>query len=100
MPNKEKHYYVYVLTNRPYGVLYIGVTNNIYRRLNEHREKYNNGFTRKYFIYRLVYYEIYGEIGMAIQREKRLKKWSRQWKLELIIKTNPSWKDLYSDLYK
>ena len=100
MSAQSKNYYIYILASKPYGVLYVGVTNDIYRRILEHKTNHHEGFTKKYLTHRLVYYEGYGEISMAIQREKRLKKWSRQWKLELINKANPSWKDLYYDLYQ
>ena len=101
--NKEKVYYVYIITNRHNTVLYIGVTNNLERRLLQHAAKDNNvSFTALYQVSKLVYYERYGNIRMAIQREKRLKKWNRKWKVILIEKFNPEWKDLlfqaeYSD---
>ncbi len=101
--NKEKIYYVYIITNRHNTVLYIGVTNNLERRLLQHAAKDNNvSFTALYQVSKLVYYERYGNIRMAIQREKRLKKWNRKWKVILIEKFNPEWKDLlfqaeYSD---
>ncbi|QQS60668.1 GIY-YIG nuclease family protein [Candidatus Falkowbacteria bacterium] len=92
----EKHYYVYILTNRHNSVLYIGVTNSLERRLGHHILRVNeHSFTSKYKVNKLVYFEIYGNIGMALQREKRLKKWNRDWKIELIKKNNPEWRDLY-----
>jgi putative endonuclease len=90
-----KTYYVYILANRRNGTLYIGVTNNIARRVWEHREGLAPGFTRKYGVKMLVYYEQFEDIGLAIQRETRLKKWKRRWKLELIQKDNLEWNDLY-----
>ncbi len=94
--NKEKIYYVYIITNRHNTVLYIGVTNNLERRLLQHAAKNNNmSFTALYQVSKLVYYERYGNIRMAIQREKRLKKWNRKWKVILIEKFNPEWKDLF-----
>lgn len=99
MSVQTRRYYVYILASRKYGVLYIGVTSNLVSRIHKHRTKCYQGFTNKYLTYRLVHYEIYGEISMAIQREKNLKKWNRQWKLNLINKTNPPWKDLYYELY-
>lgn len=99
MSVQTRKYYVYILASRKYGVLYIGVTSNLVSRIYKHRTKYYQGFTSKYLTYRLVHYETYGEISMAIQREKNLKKWNRQWKLNLINKTNPPWKDLYYDLH-
>ena len=87
--------WVYILSNRPNGTLYVGVTNNIIRRVWEHREGLADGFTRKYGLKRLVYMEPYEEITTAIQREKNLKHWSRAWKIQLIEKENPGWEDFY-----
>ena len=89
-----KKYYVYILASKHNGTLYIGVTNDLIRRVYEHKNDLNNGFTKKYGVHRLVYYEQYDEVVNAIQREKQLKKWNRQWKIELIEKENPEWKDL------
>lgn len=93
-----KTYYVYIMASKRNGTLYIGVTNDIFRRVYEHKNNLINGFTNKYGVHKLVYYEQFGEIELAIQREKRLKKWNRKWKLELIEKENPDWKDLYNEL--
>ncbi len=91
----RKIYYVYILSNRHNTVLYIGVTGSISRRLIQHISKAVSGsFTSKYAVNKLVYYEAYGNAGMAIQREKRLKKWNRQWKNRLIEKDNPEWQDI------
>ena len=95
---KMKTYYVYILASKRNGTIYIGVTNNLIRRIYEHKNDLINGFTKKYGVHRLVYFECFGSIEYAIQREKRLKKWNRIWKLELIEKMNPEWKDLYYDL--
>ncbi len=76
------------------GVLYIGVTNNLIRRVYEHKNNLVIGFTQKYFVHRLVYFEKTEDINSAIIREKQLKKWNRKWKIELIEKENPKWKDL------
>lgn len=93
---REKCYYVYILTNRHNSVLYIGVTNSLEKRLSQHILRvYEYSFTSKYKINKLVYFEVYGNISQALQREKRLKKWNRQWKIELIEKRNPEWRDLY-----
>ena len=92
---KERVYYVYILASGIGGTLYIGVTNDLVRRVCEHREKLVKGFTKKYGVTRLVYYEQFGEIGFAIQREHRLKKWNRAWKIKLIEERNPNWVDLY-----
>jgi len=80
------------------GTLYIGVTNDLIRRVYEHKNYLIEGFTQKYSVHLLVYYEIHNDIYNAIQREKRLKKWNRAWKIELIEKANPDWKDLYNEL--
>jgi len=93
-----KTYYVYILASKRNGTLYIGVTNDIIRRVYEHKNNLVPGFTSKYGVHRLVYYERFNDIEYAIQSEKRLKKWNRSWKLELIEKVNPGWKDLYNDL--
>ena len=90
--------YVYILANKPYGTLYIGVTNNLIRRVYEHKNKITDGFTAKYNLDRLVYYEIYESEIEAIKREKTLKSWLRDWKIDLINKFNPEWKDLYSEI--
>ena len=91
-------YYVYILASKKNGTLYIGVTNNIKRRVYEHRNNMIKGFTKKYKVHRLVYYEIYDQIEEAIKREKRLKKWKRKWKIELIEKENPEWLDLWEEI--
>jgi putative endonuclease len=87
--------WVYIVTNRPSGVLYTGVTAHLARRVHEHRTGLADGFTTKYRLTRLVYYEQYDQIVAAIQREKNIKHWPRAWKIELIEKTNPQWQDLY-----
>ena len=92
--------WVYLMTNRPNGVLYTGVTSDIARRAWEHREGLVKGFTRRYGLKRLVYMEFYEDIRGAIQREKNLKHYSRAWKAQLIIEANPDWRDLYEDLNK
>jgi len=91
-------YYVYILTNKRNTVLYTGVTNDLKRRVYEHREKLVSGFTKKYNVYKLVYYEVTESIEAAIQREKQIKGGSRQKKLDLINGMNPRWRDLYEDL--
>ena len=88
-------YHVYSLASKPNGTLYIGVTNNIARRVWEHKQGLVEGFTKKYGVHRLVYCEAFARPQEAIQREKRLKKWNRAWKIQLIESTNPEWKDLY-----
>jgi putative endonuclease len=88
-------YYVYILASRIGGTLYIGVTNDLVRRVYEHKSDAVDGFTKKYGVKRLVYYEQYDDIENAIRREKRLKKWNRAWKIRLIEEKNPNWVDLY-----
>lgn len=90
-------YYVYILCSKTNGTLYIGVTNDLQRRMYEHKNKLVKGFTEKYNVNRLVYMEIYQDIKEAIHREKCLKHWNRSWKLKLISKENPEWKDLYEN---
>ena len=93
-------YYVYIMTNRRNGTLYTGVTNELWRRTREHKEELNEGFTQKYQLKRLVYYEAFGDINKAISREKKLKNWQRKWKLDLIESVNPQWLDLYEVIYQ
>ena len=94
----DKQYFVYILTNKRNTVLYTGVTNNLKRRVYEHREKLVSGFTKKYNVYKLVFYEITNSIEVAIQREKQIKGGSRQKKIDLINGVNPGWRDLYEEL--
>ena len=90
--------WVYIVTNRPNGILYIGVTNNLARRAHEHREGLIHGFTQQYGLKRLVFAERHEDIRDAIRREKTLKTWRRAWKVRLILYANPDWRDLYDDL--
>jgi len=90
-------YYVYILASARNGTLYVGVTNDLARRVFEHRNDLIGGFTKKYGVHVLVYYEVFGDVYAAIQREKRLKKWKRAWKVELIERHNPKWIDLYDN---
>lgn len=92
------YYFVYILSNKLNTVLYIGVTNNLVKRVWEHREKILEGFTKKYNLYKLVYFEVFTEVSDAIQREKQLKKWERSWKERLINEKNPNWQDLYKQV--
>lgn len=94
-----KNYYVYILTSQRNTTLYIGITSELAKRVWEHKSKIVKGFTEKYNVTRLVYYECYDDPEEAILREKRLKKWKRAWKNELIEKMNPEWRDLYEDLF-
>jgi len=90
--------YIYILTSKKNGTLYIGVTNHLIRRVYEHKNNLTEGFTKKYRIHKLVYYEETLNVRIAIYREKCMKKWKRPWKIELIEKENPQWKNLYYDL--
>jgi putative endonuclease len=92
-----KSYYVYILASARNGTLYIGVTNDIVRRAWQHREGIMPGFTQKFGVRTLVHFEMFENIDAAIHRETRMKTWKRRWKLELIEKHNPDWRDLYLD---
>ncbi len=95
---REHNYYVYLLASKRNGTLYAGVTNDLLRRVSEHRLGHVSSFTRDYNIHLLVWYEAHTDINQAIQREKRLKKWNRLWKINLIESANPKWEDLYVQL--
>jgi putative endonuclease len=96
---KEHNYYIYILSNKRNGVLYIGVTNSLLRRTFQHKTKEDkNSFTAKYKTDKLVYYENYKYIEDALSREKELKKWNRSWKIKLIEKDNPTWRDMFRDM--
>lgn len=94
----NKEYYIYLLTNKHNNVLYTGVTNDLIRRIYEHKNKLQKGFTQKYNVDRLMYYETYADITDAITREKQIKGWLRKKKNELINQFNPKWNDLYEDI--
>ena len=94
----ERQYYIYIMTNKNNAVLYTGVTNDLKRRAYEHKEKLVDGFTKKYNIVKLVYYEVFSDIENAILREKQIKGGSRTKKIELIENMNKEWKDLYDEL--
>ena len=93
-----KFYFVYILASKRNGTLYVGVTNDLVRRVYEHRNHVNPGFTSTNNVHRLVYFETHEDVAQAIRREKQLKKWRRAWKLELIEEQNPYWNDLYDTL--
>jgi putative endonuclease len=93
-----KHFYAYILASRKHGTIYIGVTNDLIRRVYEHKNKFVSGFIAEYGVDKLVYYEIFDHPEAAIVREKRLKKWKRDWKIALIEESNPGWDDLYPTL--
>jgi putative endonuclease len=92
-----KTYFIYILASKRNGTLYVGMTNDLIRRVYEHKSGLIEGFTKKYSIDKLVYYESTTNVNEAILREKRLKKWKREWKIELIEKSNPEWRDLLGD---
>jgi putative endonuclease len=94
----EKRFFVYILSSRPLGPLYIGVTSNLVARIYQHKQGEVPGFTRRYNIKQLVYFKIHGCATTAIQREKRMKKWNRDWKVRLIEQENPNWRDLYIEI--
>ena len=90
--------YTYILSNKKKGTLYIGVTSHLVKRIHEHKTKPVGGFTKQYNLDKLIYFERHDTIELAIQREKQLKNWHRQWKIELIEKENPEWQDLYDTI--
>ncbi len=98
--NTNIMYYIYILSNKTNTTLYIGVTNNLVRRVWEHKNKFVKGFTKEYNLQKLVYFEQCGDVTRAIEREKQLKAWHRSWKNRLIANQNPSWKDLYPIICK
>ena len=93
-----KEYYVYILASKKHGTLYIGVTNNLTKRTYEHKHMNFNKFSHKYKVNKLVYYEIFSDVNDAIYREKQLKHWNRDWKIDLIEQDNPEWIDFYYGL--
>jgi len=93
-----KSYYVYLMASQKSGTLYVGVTNDLVRRVWEHKHDVVEGFTRKYQVHRLVWFEETTDVTAAIHREKQIKKWNRQWKVNLIEKENPEWADLYDQI--
>ena len=94
----NKSYWVYILSFQRNGTLYIEITNNLVKRIWEHKNKKVDGFTKKYEIHHLVYYEQYNNPESAITREKQIKKWNRLWKIRIIEEKNPEWKDLYQEI--
>lgn len=92
------NYYVYILASFRNGTLYVGVTNDLIKRVWQHKNNLADGFTKKYKVHTLVYYESTSDVESAITREKQIKNWRRQWKLNAINKFNPDWKDLYKDI--
>ncbi|PIP64763.1 endonuclease [Candidatus Roizmanbacteria bacterium CG_4_9_14_0_8_um_filter_34_12] len=94
----KNSYCVYILASQRNGTLYIGITNNLARRVWEHKNQKADGFTKKYEVHHLVYYEIHENPESAITREKQIKKWNRLWKIRIIEEKNPEWKDLYQEI--
>ena len=95
---RERVYFVYILASKPYGTLYTGVTNDVLRRTYQHKEGLNEGFTKRYGVKKLVYFESHATAAGAIHREKRIKKWPRQYKINLIMASNPRWDDLFEKM--
>ena len=93
-------YWVYILASKPGGTLYVGVTNDLVRRVYEHPEGLADGFTKRYRVRSLVYFEPHEDIAEALQREKNIKHWSREWKIDLIAASNPDWRDLFEDIVR
>ena len=94
----EKQFYVYILASKRNGTLYTGVTSNLIKRIWQHKNELLEGFSKKYNVKNLVYYEVHNNVGSALTREKQIKKWRRAWKLRLIEEKNPEWKDLYKEI--
>ena len=90
--------WLYILASKPGGTLYVGVTNDLIRRVFEHRQGLVEGFTKRHNVKMLVYYERHETVPLAIQREKNIKHWSREWKIDLIVSLNPEWRDLYAEI--
>lgn len=95
---QDRQFYVYILAKARNSTFYVGVTSDLVRRISEHKNDMADGFTKKYDVKMLVYYEVHGNVESAILREKQLKKWNRPWKMRLIETVNPDWKDLYEDV--
>ena len=93
-------FWVYILASKRGGTLYVGVTNDLVRRVYEHRNELVPGFTKRYGVKQLVYFEQHDTAYAAIQREKNIKHWSREWKIDLIVASNPEWRDLYDDIVR
>ncbi|OGP67718.1 MAG: hypothetical protein A2031_03360 [Deltaproteobacteria bacterium RBG_19FT_COMBO_43_11] len=93
-----KQYYVYILASKKNGTIYVGITGDLIKRIYEHKQNLIDGFTKKYNVHDLVYYEVHTEIEEAITREKQIKRWNRKWKLRLIEEKNPGWNDLYNEM--
>ena len=95
---KDHTYFLYILASRKNGTLYVGITNQLLRRVQQHREGLLPGFTKKYAVKLLVYFEVHNDVNVAITREKRVKRWLRAWKINLIEQKNPQWRDFWPEL--
>jgi len=93
-----KQYYVYLITNKPYGTLYVGVTGNLVKRIYEHRTGVVEGFSKTHELHMLVWYEVHEDVLAAITREKQIKEWRRDWKVNLVQEMNADWQDLYEGI--
>jgi putative endonuclease len=102
MPNtsEPKTFYVYMLASRPRGVLYVGLTSDLAARAWQHRERVREGFAKRYWVNRLVYFEKHNDAAAAARRERSMKPWRRDWKIQLIEKNNPTWRDLFGDVVR
>jgi len=94
----DENYYLYIIASKKNGTLYIGVTNDLVKRIYEHKQNAVNGFTKKYNVHTLVYYKVHRDIEETIMKEKQMKKWNRKWKVRIIEEKNPEWKDLYDEI--
>jgi putative endonuclease len=94
----NKNFYIYILSSKERGTLYVGVTSNLPKRVYEHKNGLVEGFTKKYSVHRLVYYEVATDAETALTRERQIKRWNRAWKLRLIEERNPGWTDLYDNI--
>jgi putative endonuclease len=95
---KSDYFYVYILASKRNGTFYVGFSSNLIKRVWEHKNNFVEGFTKKYRVHTLVYYELFEDKDEAIKREKQLKHWDRKWKMELIERSNPTWRDLFNDI--
>jgi putative endonuclease len=98
--HSDKHFFVYITASRPRGVLYVGMTSDLTGRAYEHRKRLIEGFTKRYWVDRLVYFEPHQDAESALRREYLMKRWRRDWKIALVERTNPTWRDLYPDAEK
>lgn len=100
MQNEPKRFWIYITASGPRGILYVGMTSDLAGRAWQHREKVLEGFTKKYGVDRIVYFEEHADAAVAAKRERAMKRWRRDWKIELIEKSNPTWRDLFPDVVR